>query len=187
MITLTLNAGVPVSFQMAGDFFRLMKAALPVTVNFYSRGAQLVEAASVGGGYAERFGVLFDGFTLTSPTTQSVQFVARLGSQVQYDTPPNGDVTITNVNGAFSQAAAVITNASAQLVAAKTNRRYLLIQNKSASGDIFVNLSGVAATTLNGIQIAAGSGYECASFLPTAAVFAIGSIASNPDVVVVEG
>lgn len=97
-------------------------------------------------------------------------------------------VTLSGEQGAFTQAAATVTNVSGQLLAAKANRRYLLIQNNNASGGaIYVNLAGAAAAIAGGISIEAGTAYECANFCPTAAIFAIGSIASNANITVVEG
>ncbi len=188
LIQTTIAAGERKEYYDPGDFFRLLAATNPVTVTFYRNGAEVAEAEGVGEGYAEKFRVDgFDRFAIESATTQTLKFVARLGNDVAYDTPPNGDVTITNVNGAFTQSQKTVTNASGQLLAANAQRRYLLIQNNDASGDIFVNLTGAAATTGNGIKIAAGGSYECQGFAPTAAITAIGSIASNGNVVALEG
>jgi hypothetical protein len=188
LIETIFTAGERKEYYDPGDFFRLLGAVDPVTVTFYRAGAEVAEAEGVGEGYAEKFRVDgFDRFAIESATAQTLQFVARLGNDVAYDTPPNGDVTITNVNGTFTQTQRTVTNASAQLLAANAARRYLLIQNNDASGDVYVNLTGVAATTANGIKIAAGGSYECQGFAPTAAITAIGSIASNANIVAVEG
>jgi hypothetical protein len=188
LIETPFTAGERKEFYDPGDFFRLLAATDPVTVTFYKDGAEVAEAEGVGEGYAEKFRVgQFDRFAIVSATAQTLQFVARLGNDVAYDTPPTGDVNITNMSGAFTQAQKTVTNASGQLLAAKAARRYLLIQNNDASGDVYINLTGVACTTANGIKIAAGGSYECQGFAPTAAVTAIGSIASNANVVAVEG
>lgn len=187
LLTLTITAGAQVEFTEPGDFFRLMNAAYDVDVFFYRQGAEIARAESVSGGYAEKFTEQFDRVVLRSATTQSVQFVTRAGNFVAYDTPPNGNVTITNTGGAFTQAAATVTNASAQLLAANAARRYLLIQNNDSGGDIFVRLDGATATAANGIKIAAGGSYEGQGYVPTGAIVAIGSIASNANIVTVEG
>lgn len=188
LIETPFTAGERKEFYDPGDFFRLLAATDPVTVTFYRNGAEVAEADHVGEGYAEKFRLEgFDRFAIVSATAQTLQFVARLGNDVLYDTPPTGDVQVTNVNGAFTQSQKTVTNASAQLLAANAQRRYLLIQNNDASGDVYINLTGVAATTANGIKIAAGGSYECQGFAPTAAITAIGSIASNANVVAVEG
>jgi hypothetical protein len=187
MNTLTLTAGQLVRFETAGDFFRLMSAAYALDVRFYRRGAEIAASEQVSGGYAEKFGESFDAVTLVSASTQAVQFVARLGNQVSYDTPPNGNVTVTNTGGAFTQASATVTNASGTLLAANAARRYLLIQNNDASGDIFVRLDGTAATLATGVKIPAGGSYELQGYVPVGEVTAIGSIASNANIVTVEG
>lgn len=185
--TLTMSAGQTVEFAEAGDFFRLMSAAFPVDVFFYFRGAEVARSEQVSGGYAEQFAGNFDKLTIKSATAQTIQYVTRLGNRVQYDTPPNGNVTVTNTAGAFVNAAATVTSASAQLVAASASRRYLLIQNNDTSGNIFVRLDGVAATLTTGVKIVPGGSYELTNYCPTGAIFAIGSIASNANIVVVTG
>ena len=87
-----------------------------------------------------------------------------------------------------SSTAKTVTNGSAALVAANAARTYLLIQNNDGAGFISVNLTGAAATTANGIRIAPGGFWEwTGESIPTGAITAIGSIASNPNIVVVEG
>lgn len=181
--SITLTAGQPQEFFEVGDFFRVLTASQSLDVRFYYQGAEVARAEGVGGGYAERFQAgRFDRIQIQSATTQDVQFVMRLGNQVFYDLPPFG-----NVNGSFGQSQNTVTNASAQLAAASVFRRYLLIQNKSATGNLFIVFGAGPATTANGVRIAPGGSYELTGFAPTNAVQAIGDIASNPDVIVIEG
>lgn len=79
-----------------------------------------------------------------------------------------------------------VTNASAQLLAANSARQYLLIQNNDQSGAIFVAF-GTAAGLTTGLRIGPGGFWEWDSSVPLQDVFAIGSIASNANVVTVEG
>ena len=189
LLSLVMTANTPVTFNEAGNFFRLLNASAAVNVDFYKKGREIADAYGITGGYAESFEGDFDSITLTSPTGQTIQFVTRLGNKVSYDAPPVGNVVVTSLTpsrAAATQAAATVTNASAQLVAAKSNRNYLLIQNNHASGKIFLNLAGAAATVAAGICIAPGGSYELNCNILTGAVFAIGDIASNPNIVVVE-
>lgn len=187
-IDTTIQAGATLEFTELSDFFRLMASDAPVTVRYYEGGAEVARAENVGEGYAEKFGGQgFDRVSIYSATLQTIQFVTRYGNEVSYDTPPNGQVTVTNTAGAYTQAQATVTNANAQLIAANAARRYLLIQNNDASGDIYVTLDGTPATTAKGIKIAPGGSLELAGYCPIGAVFAIGSIASNANVVTVEG
>jgi hypothetical protein len=98
-----------------------------------------------------------------------------------------GSVAITNTTGAFNHSVPVVTTASAGILAAKPARRYLLIQNKDAAGNVFVRLDSSSATAGTGVKIAPGGSYEVTGFCPSGAVSAIGDIASNANVVVVEG
>lgn len=98
-----------------------------------------------------------------------------------------GTVALSNTCGAFTQAQEAVTTASAQLLAANAARRYLLIQNKDATGNIWVTLDGAAATTVKGVKVAPGGSYELQGYVPNGAINAIGDIASNTNVVAVEG
>lgn len=184
-----LAAGVAVEFHEAADFFRILGAqTADITLTFYRMGLEISRAENVGAGYAEKFAAGFDRVRIVSTGGGVVAFVMRYGSDVSYDTPPNGNVTVTNTAGAFTQEQKTVTNASGQLLAAKANRRYLLIQNNDATGNIFVTLDGGAATLEKGIKIAAGGGsLALENYLCTGEIFAIGSIASNANIVVVEG
>ncbi len=181
----TIGAGSRTEFIEASDFFRILSAQQVITVEFYNNGAKIAEAIDVGTGYAEKIPSGFDRIAITSATAQTIQFVTRLGGDVRYD-QSSGAVSITNVNGAFNQAQATVTTTSAQLKAANAARRYLLIQNNDSSGDIFVTVDGTTATTAKGIKLSAGSSIELSTYAPTGAINAIGSIASNANVVVVE-
>ena len=110
--------------------------------------------------------------------------------QARYNRANASVTVVTNKqpqSGAFANAQKTVTNASGQLVAANSARQYLLIQNNDATGDIYVRLDGTAATIGTGVKIAAGASYELQGYVPTGAVTAIGSIASNANIVLVEG
>jgi len=211
-IDVTLTAGQAQEYFSAASFFRLLEATGPVDLVFYLQGKEVERAENVGEGFAIRFnagpeGAGFDKLRIQSPSTQAVEFVSTLNADVFYDKPPTGTITGTvaldattlaaletvNVGnqpadqGAFTQAQKTVTNASAQLLAANAARRYLLIQNNDATGVVYVTIDGTAATTAKGIKIDAGGSYECAGFCPSGEIRAIGSIASNANVVAVEG
>lgn len=187
-IDVTLTAGQTVEFYEPGDFLRLLKADSPVKIEFYRNGAEISEADGVTTGYAEKLRTGdFDRIRITSATTQAVSLVTRMGTDVFFDAPPTGAVTLSGEQSAFAQTVQTVTTTSAQLLAAKPNRRYLLIQNNDASGTIYVTLNGVTATAANGVQIGPGSSYEISGFAPNSAIMAIGNLASNANVIVVEG
>jgi hypothetical protein len=186
-----LAAGIPAEFNEVGNFFRVMAATgETLKIEFYRMGSKLGDAENVGAGYAERFEENFDKVVITSTAAQTVRAVSRLGNDVRYDTPPVGNVAVTNapaLNGAFVNAQKTVTNASAEMLAANAARRYLLIQNRDGTGDIYVTLDGSAATTGNGIKIEAAGSLELQGYVPIGAINAIGTIANNPNVLTVEG
>lgn len=183
----TINAGQRLEFIEASDFFRLLAAQNVVNVEFYRNGAEIAEVFEIGAGYAERVPEGFDKVVIVSTVTQTIQFVTRQGAEVRYDTPPNGNVIVTNTSGGFTHQVSTVTTTSAQLNAANAARRYLLIQNNDASGIVYVRLDGTTATAANGIRIPAGGSLELAGFVPNGAITAIGSLPSNANVIVVEG
>lgn len=186
--TLTIGAGERIEFSEEGDFFRLMQAADPITVEYFANERRVVEAEEVNEGYAEKFETQkFQRVAITSATTQQLQFVIRNGNVVDYDQPPTGSVIVENNAGPFTQQQKTVTNASGQLLASNVDRRYLLIQNNDSTGIVYVNIAGAAAAAASGLKVLPGGSYECQGYVTTSAINAIGDIASNPNVVVVEG
>lgn len=196
-------------YEEEADFFRLMEATGPVSIKFYRQGREVADAPLVKAGYAEKFSGGFDAWRIESDTTQTIQFVTRNGNSVQYDIAPTGQVSGTvnvgnlpgtqpvsgtvNVGnlpadrGGFTQTQRTVTNASAQMLEANASRRYLLIQNKDTAGIVYVNLQGSTATVGNGLAIEPGGSLELQGYVPSGAITAIGSIASNANVISVEG
>jgi len=186
---LTLAAGVFVDFNELAAFFRLLVAPRPdLSVIFMRNGAEVGRAENIGAGYAETTAQPFDRIRMKSEGGGTVAFVTRVSGEVRYDTPPNGQVTVTNTSGEVANSQKTVTNASAQLLAAKVGRRYLLIQNKDAAGVVYISFGAGAATTSNGLKIAAGGSFVAdANFCPENEIQAIGDIANNANVVVIEG
>ncbi len=184
--SITLSAGVAVEFTDAADFMRVLEAApTDLQLIFYRAGQEVGRAEHITAGYSERFAQAFDKMRMSSATGGVVEFVTRLGNEVRYDRPPSG--RIRNESGAFVQVQATITNASSVIRAANNNRQFLLIQNRSATGTIYINLSGATATTANGVRITAGGVLLLDQFMPNNQITAIGDIASNPDIIITEG
>lgn len=99
-----------------------------------------------------------------------------------------GSVNTNNQYGPrsdFANAAATVGTVNAVIGAAKATRKYLLIQNNSPSGTIYVRF-GAAATIGTGIKIGPGGYWEWNAAVPTNDVHAIGDAAGIP-VVIVEG
>lgn len=127
------------------------------------------------------------GFIVTNMSSAAMTGKITYGTGNIQDTFITGSVSIANTSGAFSQAQPLVNDFPAQILAANPLRRYLLIQNKDATGDIYVTLNGVDATFANGIKIAAGGSMELQGYVPTGAVKAIGTIGFNTNIVTVEG
>jgi hypothetical protein len=98
----------------------------------------------------------------------------------------NGNiVNVGPVITPFNQVNTTITNTSAQILAANVNLHYLNIQNNSATGTIYIAF-GQAATT-SSFTLLPGNGYEWAQSTPSQSINILGSIASNPNVVILWG
>jgi hypothetical protein len=181
------------TLNVPGKYFTTLACSNPINVRFYKGGkqldlgqiSQLLAGLEVTLGNIEDTQAAFDRIEIDVTGTDTVQ-VGIGNGQARYNRS-QGSVAITNVSGAFVNAQKTVTNASATLLAANAARRYLLIQNNDTTGHIFVRLDGAAATTTTGVKIPAGGSYELQGFAPTGAITAIGSIASNANIVTVEG
>lgn len=182
--------------QIAGRYLRIIDAPNSVDVDFFDAGGKMIaEAQAVGAGY---YAMPAGGFARVDIITGSAQTIkiALSDGEGGYDVVAVvGSVNATIINsptvslgqGAFTSVQGTVTNASTTLKAANAARKYLAIQNNDAAGIIYVNLAGATATALNGLKIMPGGSFVCDGYCPSGAITAIGSIASNANVVVVEG
>lgn len=98
-----------------------------------------------------------------------------------------------NVTGSVAPITAVtatittptVTNSSGTLLAANSARKSVLIQNNHASAVIYLNFTTTATTAH--LAIGAGQSLYLSGIVPVAAIRAIGSVASNTAIVVLEG
>lgn len=175
--------------NVSGQYFTTLECDNPVNVRLY-KGGSMLNLGEIKGLLAglEISEVDFDRVQVETTAADTVQIGIGNGN-ARYNRQ-NAAVAITSTlqpkSGAFSNTQKTVTTASAQLVAFNVDRQYLLIQNKDAAGDIYVRF-GVAATVATGVKIGPGGSYEMNATQSTQAIFAIGSIASNSNVVVVEG
>jgi hypothetical protein len=146
-ITQSLAAHQPWPVDVAGSYFRLLSlsAAVGVTVRIWQGGKVVYRAADVLDGFWVRPA---GGFTrvdvLNGATPQDVAVVVGHGD-AGYDRY-SGSVSIVSPGGAHAPAAKAVSNASVVLLAAVPARKYLLIQNRSATLDLYVRCDGAAAT-----------------------------------------
>jgi len=185
-ISYTFAAGETKAINVYGKYLRVI-VGLALDISYYKNNAYNGEKAQAidAGYYAEPLEA-FDRIDITSPTAQTVKIAVSMGLG-GYDLSPTGNVSLTSpINATGSNAQATVTTTAAQLVAANTARKYLLIQNKDVTGNIWINFGGTA-TQANGIKIAPGGSYELNSAILTGAISAISDIASNANIVVVTG
>lgn len=195
--TITIQAGQRVEFIEAFDFVRVMDATGLLSLEFHREGREVDEAQGVGLGYSESFAKPCDKLVIVNDEAgpQTVKFATRLGSRVAFDKPPTGSVSVTNIpqvivmpttTTLFAQVQKTVTNASAQMVPFNSIRKGLTVQNKSETGSVWINVTGAAATQANGIRIKPGETFSMDGRVSGQAITAIGDIASNADVVVIE-
>jgi hypothetical protein len=189
-INQSLTAGQTIKVAGQGNFFRYMSGGAVLDVVFYLNGKEVSEATGITQGFAEKFNSgNFDALTITnkSATEQSVFCATRDGNEVFFDTPPTGNVAITNINGSFGQWQSAVTDSSLAIISANANRRYLMVQNKHETGNIYLNFSGNTASIVSGVLVGPGDSIEMSSYCPTGQITAIGDIPSNTKVVTVLG
>jgi hypothetical protein len=181
--TVTIAANNSLRLLVQGEFFKIMAATggVNVTADFGT-----LEGLIFGQGLEN---TPFTYLLLTDVSGASNTIKILVGDQNFVDGLTGNMGILSNKvaqSSSFVNVNATVTNASAQLLAANTNRQYLIIQNNDPSGNIYVNF-GNAATAANGIKIAAGGAYELVGVISTQQIFAIGDIASNANVVTVQG
>lgn len=191
----TFVAAATWALNVPGKYFTLMGCANSVNVRFF-KGGQKLALGDVSGIFAglEALFADFAGEAAFDRVEIDVQagdtVTVGIGNgQVRYNRS-QGNVAVTSAvpsRSAFANTAKTVTSASAQLVAANASRSYLLIQNNDAAGILYVNFGAGAATAANGVKIPPGGSYELNANQSNTAVQAIGDIASNANVVVVEG
>ena len=175
--------------NVVGKYFVSLQCTNPINVRFY-QGGKLLDLGNIQGLLAglEVFDIAFDRVQIDVTAADTIQIGIGNGN-ARYNRQ-NTTTTITNnrqpVTSAMVNSAATVTSANAQLVAANVNRQYLLVQNNSATGNIFLNF-GAVATLANGVKIGPGGSYEMPGTQSNQAVNAIGDIASNAAIVIVEG
>lgn len=164
--TITLTANQRVEFVEPFDFIRVMDTTAAVSLEFYRQGREVDEANGVTAGYSESFADPCDRLAITNgATAQTITVATRLGSKVEYDKPPTGNVSVTNTpnvtttagpSSSVAQSAPAVGTASALFLAANGNRRCLIVQNKSAVSTIWLNFAAQEATQGSGFKIGPG-------------------------------
>ena len=125
-----------------------------------------------------------------SITAQAVVIEGEVspGTYTRLKVDSSGRIVSSTLSGqsSLTQTNPVVTTTSAQVLAANTSRAFLAIQNNDPSGIIYVNF-GSAATVAGSLKILPGGILFVDTMVSTQAINIIGSIASNANVVVLEG
>ena len=181
--TLTIAANSVNRLLIQGEYFKILSAtnAVSVTGDF-----GVLDDLIAGQGLES---TPFQWLVLNNKTASANTIKILIGDQNFVD-GMSGSIAISanvqTISGLFTNAAATVTNASAQLLAANPLRQYLMIQNNDTAGTIFIEF-GSAATLTKGIRVGPLEAYEMSNAQSSQAIFAIGSIASNTKIVTVQG
>ena len=180
--TIAANAVLP--RQFTGAYFNILSATGPIDVRTDSVN---LKGLTAGQGFEDQPYTRLE-IRDASGASNTIKYVI---ADEGFLSGLTGAMTITSTvpvqSGSLVNAQATVTNVSAQLLAANTARRYLMIQNNDPTGIIYIGFGAAAVTASNGIRITPGGFYEFSDVQTTQVIRAIGSIASNANVVVVEG
>jgi hypothetical protein len=181
--TLTIPANSDNRLLIQGEYFKILSATNAVSV----KGDFGILDDLISGQGLES--TPFNWLLLSNKTGVSNTIRILIGDQNFVD-GMSGAIAISEnkqtISGLFTNTAATVTNASAQLIAANPLRQYLLIQNNDTSGSIFLEF-GSAATLTDGLRLGPLEAFEMATTQSSQSIFAIGSIASNTKIVIVQG
>lgn len=179
----TIPNGETLIKQVAGTYFKLLSATGTIDVR-----TQTAFMSDLIGGQGMK-DTSYDRLEIrnTSGASNTIRYIVADSEFIDGFT---GSMAITqNVpvrSSSFTNTAQTVTSASAQLLPANTQRAYLLIQNNSTTGVIYITF-GATSTAAKGIKIAPGGNFVMEGPQSTQAIHAIGDIASNAAVVTVEG
>lgn len=140
--SVTLTAGVPARINVGGAFFRLLTGS-GVDVSFLHGGARLGSATGMNGGFYARSkdGESFDGVELLSATGQTVDLLigeAEAGAASAVSISGGVETFDRNYTPVDAYAYATVGTTSAMALAARANRRFLIVQNQGAT-DLYMN------------------------------------------------
>lgn len=181
--------------NVSGSYFTTLECSQSVNVRFY-KGGKLLDLGEIKGLLAglevsmpgEGGGAAFDRVQIDVQAGDTVKIGIGNG-QARYNRAQASVTVVTNTqpqSALFDNQNKTVTNASAVMLAANPLRQYLLVQNKDAGGNLFLSF-GKAATAANGVRVIPGGAFELIGTQCTQAIHAIGDIASNANIVTVEG
>lgn len=190
-ITLKIAANSTEQISVVGDYVRIKTASVPVHIEAMDGqvDARMEQGDALNLKPFQRLSVSHDGageqeITLLIGNGTSADS-AKVGGSMSISSLPAVTVSALPV-AAMVQTAPAVGVASGLLVAANAARKFLMVQNNSASQDVCLNLAGAAATLAGGVKLAPGASLVLDVCCPSAAIYAIAD-AAGASVVVVEG
>lgn len=175
-----IAAGGMQLLPVTGEKFLVKTTTGPVNVRW--TGGEL-SALEAGQGYNVRKG--FAQLTLTNSGAGAITGTIQIADDDFIDNRIAGSVSISG-GTTFVPTAPAVTNVSGVLLAANASRKYQLIQNNHATGNIWLGF-GVPAVVGVGVQVKAGGNIDTGVFAHVGAINAIGDVANNTLVAVIEG
>lgn len=164
-----------------GERFLVKATTGPVNIRWTGGYLTLLEA---GQGYIVRRG--FDQLTLTNPGAGAIAGTIQIADDDFIDNRIAGTVNITG-GTAYTPTAPVVGTATVVLLAANPSRKYTLIQNNHATGNLWLGF-GVPAVIGVGPKLKPdGGNYESPVQLHLGSINAICDVAGNSLVSVLEG
>lgn len=180
--TLTANQAFP--RMLGGAMFKLISSTGPINIKTDKVNLKGITA---GQGFE---GIPYNSIEITdaSGASNTIRYMVASDGFIDGLT---GAMTVTSQvppqSSSFANTQKTVTSASTQMVAANTARKYLMFQNNDTVGNIFIGFGAGAVTTANGVKIAPGGAYEIPYAQTQQAIQAIGSLATQSNVVMVEG
>lgn len=171
-----MAVNIPWLVSVVGRSFRLLEMAGSAELIFYRNGSMVGQADDMQSGFSWE-SVEFDQVKITAKSGAGglVKFVVSDGI-TKYDRPMMG--------GAISSSTIVnVLTTSSVILAGRSGRRYLLIQN-TGGGDVWLNF-GAAAVMATSIKLAVGSSIEFVQYVPTNDIHGITS--GTVQLTVIEG
>ena len=164
-----LTAGNQVDIPARGVYVRVIAA----TAAFSISPDTSQELAGLEKGMGWTSDRQFNNLKLLSDTTQTVEIMAGSGRIDDDRANIEGNIDATSKGATIATANHALSTSAAEILAADTTRRSVIIQNIDASITAYIGVSGV--TTSTGLQLVAGQ----AITLDKAAAAAIYAIAAS--------
>lgn len=191
--TFQVAAGQSETIAVSGDYVRVEKATVPIWIETeQGDGFQLDEGEEASLAHFERLIFRHD-----DAADQQIRLFIGDGARVG-SAKVSGEVSVPaglNVNNlktivqasTVTNIARTVTTSVSFLASSNANRAYLIIQNKSSAGSIWVAI-GDTPTVAKGVRIGPGEKLEfTGGIVPVQSVNAIGDTPNNAEVVVMEG